>query len=202
MSDDRASTRAPRRWRRSYEEVIVAAVLLAGAIVLRLNIDDLVRGREGNYIGPAFWPGILLTIGIVLSAIYLVLTVIWARREDRGHEHEPQPAPGAELAAEAPAAGDSADEDLTHHGSVAKTVVGAILLTGYIYLMTGPMGFAPATVLFTAAFLLLAGERRWYVLVLVPIVAVAVVILVFTQMLSVALPRGTGFLLVLSTYLY
>lgn len=86
-----------------------------------------------------------------------------------------------------------------HH--IGKTVAGAVLLALYIWLL-GPIGFIPATFLFTLAFLILAGERRWWMLTAFPVGTTVVVVLVFTQLLTVALPRGRGIFVTLSTYLY
>lgn len=86
-------------------------------------------------------------------------------------------------------------------GSAWKVLAGLGLLVAYVYLL-GPIGFVPATVLFSVGFLLLVGEHRWWVLVAFPVVSVTVLIGVFTQLLTVSLPRGNGFLLTLSTYLY
>ena len=174
------------RWHTGYEEVVVAALFLVGTVYFRLTIDNYISGRQGSFLSPAFWPGVLLTIGIVLSAIYLVMAVIWARRG-------PQPEDDEEHAP----AGDSPDQS----GSVLKLVLGFVLVGAYIYLLA-PIGFVPATVLFSLAFLILTGERRWWVLVAFPVGAVTVLLGMFTQLLVVSLPRGTGIFVDLSTYLY
>lgn len=224
MSDAATRSRAPRRWSLAHEEILVAALLLVGFLFFWLRLDDFVIGREGTFIGPKFWPGVLLGMGAVLSAIYLVHSIIAARRHDpvsdgadraertERTEAQPDTTPEASalhvdgiVAAPAPGedapAGDAAAEDQPTRSYIAKTVAAAAILAGYIYLLSW-IGFIPATALFTVAFLLLAGERRWWLLTLYPIVASAVVLLVFTQLLSVALPRGTGIFLTFSTYLY
>lgn len=219
MSEDNAPQHA-RRWHQGYEEVAVAALFLVGTIYFRLRIEDFVLGREGGFLGPEFWPATLLTIAIVLSAAYLVLAVIWVRRQDTNlaldraattsapaHVPAGQPAgsSGGATAAAAPQrdarASAPADEHAGEDGSVAKLVGGFVLLAAYIYLL-GPIGFVPATVLFSIGFMMLVGERRWYVLLVFPVAAVTVLLGIFTQLLVVSLPRGTGFLVDLSTYLY
>ncbi len=231
MAEDHSPPRA-RRSRKGYEEVVVAAVLLVGAVFFRLRIDSFVIGRQGAYLDPNFWPGALLTVGIVLSAVYLVLAIRWARREGEA-ERAPVPVTtsppaltGAEsattaTAAAAPAtaavtnpshgataveaAGPAADPvphpDQEHTGSALKMIVGFLLLAAYIYLLD-PIGFIPASLLFAVGFMMLVGERRWYVLLLFPVVAITALLGIFTQLLVVALPRGSGIFVDLSTYFY
>jgi hypothetical protein len=195
MARDRARQRG-RRWHSGYEEVVVAAIFLAGMLFFRLRLENFVLGREGSFLGPAFWPGVLLTIGVVLSAAYLVLAVVWARRRDRelAHAH-------ASTDDTRPAGRADPEPEVAAPGNVWKLVGGFVALGAYIYLLA-PLGFVPSTALFSVAFLLLVGERRWYVLVAFPVVAVTILIGVFTQLLTVSLPRGTGFFIDLSTYLY
>lgn len=238
MPEDRFP-QAGRRWHQGWEEVLVAAVLLVGAIFFRLRIEDFVRGREGSFLGPEFWPATLLTIAIVLSAVYLVLAVIWARRqsaEASGGHGATAPATVEQQAAAEPAAraepsvttaepsaastgGDtavSAEPDAEPHagaaaatppaevantGGVGKLLGGIAVLAAFIYLL-GPIGFVPAGFLFSVAFMLLVGERRWWVLLLFPVVALTVLLGIFTQLLVVSLPRGTGIFIDLSTYFY
>jgi len=178
------------RWHSGYEEVVVAAVFLVGMLFFRLRLENFVFGRAGSFLGPDFWPATLLTIGIGLSAVYLVLAVVWARRKQ---SHEAAGAGGPAEVADEP--------ELAQQGSIWKLVGGFVLLGAYIYLLD-PIGFVPATALFSVAFLLLVGERRWWVIVAFPVVAVTVLLGVFTQLLTVSLPRGTGFFVTLSTYLY
>lgn len=214
MSEDHPPQQA-RRWHQGYEEVIVAAILLVGCIFFRLRIESFVLGREGSFLGPEFWPSTLLTIGIVLSAVYLVLAVIWARRESERLAAEEHAAKREHARVRSAGASTAKDEgvhlgedatthvgtDPVHTGSVFKLVGGFVLLAAYIYLLA-PIGFVPATILFSIGFMMLVGERRWYVLLLFPVAAVTVLLGIFTQLLVVSLPRGTGPFVDLSTYLY
>lgn len=213
MAEDRFP-RAGRRWHEGWEEVVVAAVLLIGAIFFRVRIDTFINGREGSFLGPDFWPATLLTIGIVLSATYLVLAIVWARR--KGAEAGAREGAEAPVAAEQPAATaggatavparPGADQvtapvAVANTGSATKLIAGFALLAGYIYLL-GPIGFVPASFVFSVAFMLLVGERRWWVLLLFPILALTILLGIFTQLLVVSLPRGTGIFIDLSTYFY
>lgn len=215
MPEDRFP-RAGRRWHQGWEEVVVAAVLLVGAVFFRLRIDVFVRGREGSFLGPDFWPATLLTIGIVLSAMYLVLAIIWARRQSSelavgevatvpAAAEQPAASTGGATAVsavpDADAGAATAPVEVANTGSAAKLVAGFVLLAAYIFLL-GPIGFVPASFGFSVAFMLLVGERRWWVLLLFPVLALTILLGIFTQLLVVSLPRGTGIFIDLSTYFY
>lgn len=130
-------------------------------------------------------------------------TAAGPEREETSGEPAPPPAE-AYRGDDIPDASSDDDHEADERATgidVLKTVGGALLVALYIWLMR-PIGFIPATVVFCVLFLLLVGERRWWMLLLFPIGASALVILVFTQLLTVALPRGSGIFLTLSTYLY
>lgn len=195
-SDDTGTEHSerPARFGRAKQEIVVAAVMLIGFLYLRIRIVEHVRGRRGAaYLDPDFWPGWLLNVGIVLALAYLVLAVMRARR----HEVDAPAAPRAPVA--------DADED--HHHDVALSgnpvalLIGFLLLFGYIWGMTR-IGFVPATLLFSAAFLVFVGERRWYVITGFPVVLLGLMLYVFTRLLVVPLPRGRGFFVDVSTFFY
>lgn len=203
------------RQARPYREVPVAVVLLVTFVYLRLNLDDHVRGRRGRtFIEPEFWPGLLLTFGVVLSVVYLVLTILRARGAVSDH------GVGLVARAEETAEQSSATIDETGGGPPdtvetappttkappqRRNLLGlggaAALLFAYIWFMP-TLGFVPISLVFCVAFLLLVGERRWWLLVALPLAVVAFVLGIFTRLLVVPLPRGSGFFLELSTYLY
>lgn len=213
MSDDASAevTAEPprRRWTLAHEEVLVAVLLLGTFIFFFLRIDDFVIGRRGNFIGPTFWPSVLLALGAIFSAGYLMHALLDLRRQRSGGTTQTASTTDPAVEDESSPVAMSPDHPVIeeeedgrsrlHH--IGKTVAGAVLLALYIWLL-GPIGFVPATLLFTLAFLILAGERRWWMLTAFPIATTVVVTLVFTQVLTVALPRGRGFFVTLSTYLY
>ncbi|MPZ89499.1 MAG: hypothetical protein GEU81_15830 [Nitriliruptorales bacterium] len=183
---------------KTHEEIIVAVVLLAVLVFFRLRLDNFVIGRSGRtFLDPDFWPGALLTFGIVLALIYLAALVRTLLRERRpSADADDSAADGITGLVHAPE--DAPDE------AVAKPFLlagGFLLLFAYIWAV-GPLGFVPSTLLFCVLFMLLVGERRWYALVSLPVALTAGVVLVFTRVLVVPLPRGSGIFLQLSTYLY
>ncbi|HSK92126.1 MAG TPA: tripartite tricarboxylate transporter TctB family protein [Euzebyales bacterium] len=181
---------------RAHQEVAVAALLLVTLVFLRVRLDSLITGRRGRtFIEPDFWPATLLTFGIVLSIIYLVLAVMRVRQVSADPQVEPAPRRDVP-----PDRHNLAAKDLAT-GSLGGLAGGFALLAGYIYLMT-PIGFVPSTVLFCIVFLLFVGERRWYAIAGFTVIAVVALLGVFTRLLVVPLPRGTGVFLQFSTYLY
>ena len=203
---------APPRFPRAYQEVVVAAVLLLVFVAVRLRLDDFITGRRGRaFLDPDVWPSWLLTLAIGLCVVYLVTAI---RRAVRWRLDPTTAADETtavtslltgEVEAEPAAAGnpepDTAQDPELERPSVLRLAIGFALLFGYLYLM-GPVGFVPATLGFCAAFLLFVGERRWYVVVGFPILIVVVVLAAFTRLLEVPLPRGTGWWLYWSTFLY
>lgn len=190
----RSATRLRERLA-GYDEVAVAVVLFVAFLILRARIDVFVPGGRGRtFIESDAWPGAILTAAVVLSAAYVVQTV----RRARGAEA---------LMPEATLVGPTAEEapalqvDTGNGHQPRQLAAGFALLLGYIWVMP-TIGFVPATVLFCVALPLLLGERRWWLIVGIPAAVTTLVLMIFTRLLVVPLPRGRGIFLELSTYLY
>lgn len=208
------------------QEILMGLVMLAGFVYMRVQIEDLVRGRRGAaYLDPDFWPGWLLNLLILLVVIYIAQAVM---RAIRPPEVEPVDEPSAtadsepagmagELAADADARPDAdpltsasqqhAEPEEEHLRDTATSknplmlVAGFALIFAFIWLMPR-IGFIPSGLLFAAAFLLTVGERRWSIVTSIPIVLMGLILYVFTRLLVVPLPRGRGFFLEFSTFFY
>lgn len=194
-----AGPRAPR-FGRAEQELLTGGIVLAVAVYLRLNLDTYIVGRRGaGYVDPDFWPSWLLNIIIATAAVYLFQT--WRRRA-RGTESSGI-ATVAERVADPSGQDDASDSlhEVTVSGNLGRLLMGFLLLWGYIFAMTR-IGFVPSTLLFSLAFLGFVGERRPLVLVTIPVTIVGAILFVFTRLLVVPLPRGTGFFLELSTFFY
>jgi putative tricarboxylic transport membrane protein len=191
-----AGPRAPR-FGRAEQEILTAVVLLLGSLYLRLNMGDFITGRRGaGYVDPDFWPGWLLNVIIVSSAAYALQA--WRKRSSGS-----DPSDVASVA-ERLAPQDTDSEGLHKvavSGSLLRLVLGFGLLWGYIYAMTR-IGFVPSTFVFSLLFLRFVGERRAIVLIAIPVTIVVAILGVFTRLLVVPLPRGSGFFLEISTYFY
>lgn len=194
-----AGPRAPR-FGRAEQELVTAVVLLVGSLYLRLNITDFVTGRRGaGYVDPDFWPGWLLNVIIVSSALYTLQA--WRKRSSATD------ASGVATASERVAApGTAAPETKGLHevavsGSILKLVLGFVILWAYVYGMTR-VGFVPSTFLFSLVFLRFVGERRPLMLAAIPVTILVAILGVFTRLLVVPLPRGNGIFLEFSTFFY
>ncbi len=185
-------------WIRPYREVVLAAILVLVFGNFWLRLDTFVSGRRGQaLLDPDFWPGLLVAIATVLSLMYLLLAIADVVRVRRGASADETD--DGERAS--PSLSDPAARDVPTLDRRLRTLAAFALLGLYVYLMP-TTGFVPVTLLFTVAFLLLLGERRWWFLIVLPLGVVATVILVFTRLLVVPLPRGVDFFLEFSTYLY
>ena len=213
-----------RRFGRPHQEILMGAVMLAVFIYMRIQLDGLVQGRRGAaYLDPDFWPGWLLNILILLVLIYLVQSIVRAVRSPQvavtaqtlAEDGEPaavadEPTADADGEAPAPAPAQPQEEgpsedDATSASTARKNLValmtGFALIFALIFLMPR-LGFVPSAVLFAVAFLLTVGERRWYIIALVPTGLLALILYVFTRLLVVPLPRGQGVFLEFSTFFY
>ena len=191
-----AGPRAPR-FGRAEQEILTASVLLLGSLYFRLNMSDFISGRRGaGYVDPDFWPGWLLNVIIVSSAIYLLQAL---RKRSAGADPS-----GVASVAERVAPHEKDVEGLHEvavSGNLVRLVIGFGLLWAYIYSMTR-VGFVPSTFFFSLLFLRFVGERRATVLIAIPVTIVFAILGVFTRLLVVPLPRGSGFFLEISTFFY
>lgn len=197
------STETGRRWEsvsgrmRPYREVVLAGLLVLVFGNFWLRLDTYISGRRGQaLLDPDFWPALLVAVATLLSLAYLALAIADVVRVRRGAaegvDDSDRPSPSLS---------DPDARDVPTLARRLRALAAFVLLALYIYLMP-TTGFVPVTLLFTVAFLLLLGERRWWFLIVLPVGVVTVVVLAFTRLLVVPLPRGVDFFLELSTYLY
>lgn len=190
-----AGPRAPR-FGRAEQELATALVILGLALYARLNIESFITGRRGaGYVDPDFWPGWLLNVIIVSAGIYALQS--W-RKRSAGSDPS-----GIASVEERIDAQDEVEglHEVAVSGSLVRLVIGFAILWAYIYSMTR-IGFLPSTFVFSLVFLWFVGERRPIVLVAIPVTIVGAILGVFTRLLVVPLPRGTGVFLQFSTFFY
>ena len=177
------------------QQVIAAAALLAFFTWFRVRLDQHVVARAGEFVDADFWPGLLLSVGMLLSAGLLLMTIVKWRKavadeppQGPAHDQEPEQAEGD---APIPSA----------VGSGWKALGGLALVIGYAYLLR-PVGFLVTTVLFCVLFLALQRVRNWIFYVAIPVGVNALVLIVFTRMLQSPLPQGQGFFRQISAIFY
>ncbi len=166
---------------RPHGDLLVAIVLLFSFALLRIFSKSLIAAaiRKGQWIhhGPEFWPNTILTFGLFLCAI-LVISLL----------RKP-----AERSAEAEIGATSVE--------LMRMLKVAIFLVAYA-LAIPRIGFIPATTVGGVFYLLALGERRPLVFAGLPLVVSVLILVIFTRILVVPLPRGTGIFRLWSFFLY
>lgn len=142
-------------------------VLLSGLVYA--TAYQLPAGR-GHAPGPGFFPELAALFGMVIGVAICVRAVMALRRA-RG----PRPHGGAE----------SRGDVLRLVGLLAASIAYVVALR--------PIGFLAASFLFLAAGLLMLGERRVLLLLVVPAGLTGGVLVIFSYLLGLRLPAGTLF---------
>ena len=144
-------------------------IVLSGLVFA--NALQLPQGR-GTVPGPGFFPELAAAIGMVVGALICVRAVAaWRRRVAAGGKSAPRP----------------------------ETTMDLLRLAGLLVLGTAyvaglkTLGFVAASALLLALGLVVLGERRILILLLLPAALTGVVLFVFTTLLGLRLPAGTLF---------
>jgi hypothetical protein len=212
---------------RKYGELIVAVVLFIFFTGMRVFIGSFMdlTVERWRFVSPAVWPGWVLLIGVVLSA-FLVYNAYVGLRKKNGDEVEEaeteatsvEDAYEREMALRAKYQKEGkilsvrelealAEEQIkaTAEKATSKELLRLflVLVVTFIYLyLIRTMGFITSTLIFSYVYLLLLKEKRPLVLAIAPVALVAVIWFVFTRLLVVPLPRGTGFFMLISNLFY
>lgn len=151
--------------------MFLAAGLMAAALILPSFMLQGERRPDVPGLGPGAWPGAILLVLALFSAIWLG-TEFW----------------GLIRRGTAPSLAAPEDEESYHYG---KAMVGIGLVIAYGWLM--PMlGFALSTVLFLFIWCLYGGLRHPLVLTLVPVLGTVILLWVFMGLALMPLSRGMG----------
>lgn len=124
---------------------------------------------------PNFWPRVMLVGLLVTGLLKLYLNT----RERADHEREKESAPRI---------------------LVPKVIISVVIVGLYCYL-SQYLGFAFATIVFTAGYMWFLGMRKMKMLISFPILSTLVVLLVFWRLLYIAVPKGVGIFLAFSNLL-
>jgi cytochrome b subunit of formate dehydrogenase len=209
---------------RKYGELIVAVVLFLFFSGMRVFIGSFMdlSVERWRFVSPAVWPGWVLLIGAVLSA-FLIYNAYTGLRNENGEEAEEnvvsaEDAYEREMALRAKYQKEGrilsvrelealAEEQIkaTAEKATSKELLRLVLVVVvtfiYLYLIR-IMGFITSTLIFSFVYLLILKEKRPLVLAIAPVALVAVIWFVFTRLLVVPLPRGTGFFMSISNLFY
>jgi hypothetical protein len=77
----------------------------------------------------------------------------------------------------------------------------AVVTLVYIFAMQA-IGFGLATFLYVLAFVFVLGERRKSVLIVSPVLVTALILVVFSRLIAMPLPKGMGFFADLSRFFF
>lgn len=209
---------------RKYGELIVAIVLFVFFSGMRIFIGSFMNLsiERWRFVSPAFWPGWVLLFGAILSAFF-VYNAYKKLQCDEGDElvgdlpeecnddereealRERFQTKGKTLSLkelEALAeAKTRAEKDPSTSSELVRMISVIVLVFIYLYSIS-IMGFIISTLIFSLLYLILLKERRPLLLSTAPIVLVAVIYFVFTQLLVVPLPRGVGIFHIISSLFY
>ncbi|MHB9096335.1 MAG: tripartite tricarboxylate transporter TctB family protein [Syntrophales bacterium] len=121
---------------------------------------------------PNFWPRVMLAGLLVTGLVKLYLNA----RKRVDHEREQESAPRILM---------------------PKVIISVVIVGLYCYL-SQYLGFAFATIVFTAGYMWFLGMRKLKLLVSFPILSTLVILLVFWRVLYIAVPKGVGIFLTFS----
>lgn len=211
---------------RKYGELIVAVVLFLFFTGMRVFIGSFMdlSVERWRFVSPAVWPGWVLLIGVVLSAFLIYNAYAELRKEKENEEAEEaetisaEEAYGREMALRAKYQKEGKILSVRELEALAEEQIKAnaekatskellrlllVLVVTFIYLyLIRIMGFITSTLIFSFVYLLILKEKRPLVLAIAPLALVAVIWFVFTRLLVVPLPRGTGFFMLISNLFY
>jgi putative tricarboxylic transport membrane protein len=167
---------------RPYSEVIVLSVLLVAVVWLRLFLPELITVRRIQgwiVLGPDAWPRTLINLALVCLGGLIALALFDLRRKLT----------------------EGMEEDGASAADLGRWFVIIGLIAAYITLLPYG-GFILSTLAFGVSYCAVVGLRKPIEMLGLPAGFLLVSFLLFTQLLSVPLPRGVGVLRQLSYFVY
>lgn len=168
------------------DEIIGNVVIVSFFIFMLAHSFKLQEIRRFGEMGSGFWPILILSAAVILSAVLLISSLVGYLKAKRQASGEPSPSPEA-------AKGLRAQRK--------KIALSSILLLLYIIVMPW-IGFGLSTLLYVPAFILVLGERRRLVLILSPVLVTVFVILIFSRFIAIPFPKGVGIFAAFSRLFY
>lgn len=162
--------------RKMTEELIVHAVLLVFMGVLFMESTTFPEMNIGGKLGAAWWPQLTLGLGMILTVASAAVVVRGALRE-----------PGGKAKIKI--------EELKSLG-ISSGIFCAFLLVMEV------VGFLGAMPVLMFGFMYHLGARKLPVLISVSILSSPIFAFIFGRFMEVSLPRGIGWVRILSFYIY
>lgn len=169
-------------------DYIFSIVTILFSTILLIIAFQLPDTRSTYIIGPRFWPTLLLVCMLALGVLSLIKTIIKAKL-DQKHSEEQE-----ELAEEM-----AVDGDVDSRGLFIFIMV--LVVIGYI-LLINILGFLISTILFMYLGNVLLGTKKQTTSILISLIGTVLLLFVFSNLLSIPLPRGAGVFNDLSYFIY
>ena len=158
------------------EQIVVHAVIFFGMLFLYITSLSL-PPTTIDPLGSAWWPQVVLTIGMVLTAVSGFLSV-----------------------RKLIVTGKKAEVKITRKELISIAFSSAIMVATLLLIRT--LGFVLTMPILISGFMFQLGCRRPLSFVLVSVIGSLVFTILFGRFMEVSLPRGEGILRFLSFYLY
>ncbi|MCL2374350.1 MAG: tripartite tricarboxylate transporter TctB family protein [Treponema sp.] len=158
------------------EQIIVHAVIFFGMLFLYVTSLSL-PATTIDPLGSAWWPQIVLTLGMALTAISGFLSV------------------KKQLAS-----GKKAEVKITKKEAISIGISSGVLIL--TLLLIGRLGFVLTIPILISGFMFQLGCRKPLSFILASVIGSFAFAIVFGRFMEVSLPRGEGILRFLSFYLY
>jgi hypothetical protein len=161
-------------------EMIISGFILALSAFLFYVATTFPRLKVSDRLGSAFWPEVILSIVIILSACMFIGNMVRVRKGKPERQSRVQHA--------------------SREDSLRLTFV---IILSLLYAFCVPyLGFLLCIVVFQVIFLLLLKVKKIVTVVLYPLAITLCVYIVFIKILYIPLPRGRGIFLTLSRIFY
>lgn len=166
---------------------------LASLLFIQSRQFPKVGAEQYAGVGAGFWPGIVLFIMMLTTAACTIWALLSVRKAVQQKDTREQPIRQApEEKADRGSGRRLLIRDLWRQfGGPSRTLVGAIVLMIYIFLLPY-VGFLIATVTFLAAMMVVLGEKRWTVYVPLSLTITISAAELFAKVFFVILPRGVS----------
>jgi hypothetical protein len=149
-------------------DIIMSLSILAISCYLYYEATQLRVFRAYKEVGPDFWPKIILTVLIALSAILTLYNVsVW--KKSRGNEQV-------------------AEEEQENW---KRVLIAFLLAVGYVYFLK-PLGFIVASPLFIIGMMLVIMPERKRIIPFSVAGIMVMIYIIFSKLLFVPLPKGFG----------
>lgn len=158
-----------------WKELVWGVILVFVVTYLYIEVGnetDLITATLKGYPAmarPNFWPRVML-VGLLVTGVLRLLLNLRKPEENKS------------------------EENLLTYLLLPKVMISVAMVGMYCYL-SQYLGFALATMAFTAGYMWFLGMRKVKLLISFPILSTLVILLVFWRLLYIAVPKGEGIFL-------